>query len=199
MTVGLPVRLGLLGAVTQLSSSLVEPVDVSTLHSIETIVIDWSHQIREILSKDSAQPLLEGLHPLPRAEFEFWRTRSLHLQCINEQVRPRRAVWPGCVPHPNPTVHPPQLLSPRVTALAEILEKANSCYWPALQAMFRDVSAGGALGDTWAPTFAPARGIPDAHTISHLCQACRKPTTSASTCSRCRSSWKRWSRQSTPR
>ncbi|XP_040542548.1 dynein axonemal heavy chain 17 isoform X5 [Gallus gallus] len=98
---------------------LVEPVDVSTLHSIETIVIDWSHQIREILSKDSAQPLLEGLHPLPRAEFEFWRTRSLHLQCINEQ-----------------------LLSPRVTALAEILEKANSCYWPALQAMFRDVSAG---------------------------------------------------------
>lgn len=97
MTAGLPVHLGLLRAVTQLFSSLVEPVDVSTLHSIETIVIDWSHQIREILSKDSAQPLLEGLHPLPRAEFEFWRTRSLHLQCINEQVRPRRAVWPGCM------------------------------------------------------------------------------------------------------
>ena len=143
MTVGL---LGLFGAVTQLSSSLEEPVDNSMLHSIETIVIDWSHQIREILSKDSAQPLLEGLHPLPRAEFEFWRTRSLHLQCINEQVRPCRG-WPGCVPHPSSTVHPPQLLSPRVTALAEILEKADSCYWPALQAMFRDVSAGEALGD----------------------------------------------------
>ncbi|XP_021270931.1 dynein heavy chain 17, axonemal [Numida meleagris] len=98
---------------------LAEPVDSSTLHSIETVVIDWSHQIREILGKDSAQPLLEGLHPLPRAEFEFWHTRTLHLQCINEQ-----------------------LLSPRVTALAEILEKADSCYWPALRAMFRDVSAG---------------------------------------------------------
>ncbi|XP_015735401.1 dynein heavy chain 17, axonemal [Coturnix japonica] len=98
---------------------LAEPVDNSVLQSIETVVIDWSHQIREILSKDSAQPLLDGLHPLPRAEFDFWRTRGLHLQCINEQ-----------------------LLSPRVTALAEILEKADSCYWPVLQAMFRDVSAG---------------------------------------------------------
>uniref|UniRef100_A0A8C3CT99 Dynein axonemal heavy chain 17 n=1 Tax=Cairina moschata TaxID=8855 RepID=A0A8C3CT99_CAIMO len=99
--------------------SLAGPVDGSVLHSIETIVIDWSHQIRDILSKDSAQLLLEGLHPLPRTEFDFWRTRTSNLQCINEQ-----------------------LLSPRVSTLAEILEKADSCYWPALQAMFRDVSAG---------------------------------------------------------
>ncbi|KAF1507297.1 Dynein heavy chain 17, axonemal, partial [Eudyptula minor] len=98
---------------------LAGPVDISVLHSIETIVIEWSHQVSDILSKDSAQPLLEGLHPLPRAEFEFWHTRMVNLQCINNQ-----------------------LLSPRVTALAEMLEKANSCYWPALQSMFRDVSAG---------------------------------------------------------
>ncbi|XP_040979289.1 LOW QUALITY PROTEIN: dynein heavy chain 17, axonemal [Aquila chrysaetos chrysaetos] len=98
---------------------LAGPVDISVLHAIETIIIEWSHQIRDILSKDSAQPLLEGLHPLPRTEFEFWHTRMSNLQCINDQ-----------------------LLSPRVTALAEILEKANSCYWPALQSMFRDVSAG---------------------------------------------------------
>ncbi|NWW98330.1 DYH17 protein, partial [Caloenas nicobarica] len=99
--------------------SLAGPVDVSVLHTIETTVIEWSHQIRDILSKDSAQPLLEGLHPLPRTEFEFWHTRTVHLQCISDQ-----------------------LLSPRVTALAEILEKANSCYWPVLQGVFRDVSAG---------------------------------------------------------
>ncbi|XP_072737598.1 dynein axonemal heavy chain 17-like [Ciconia boyciana] len=98
---------------------LAGPVDISALHSIETIVIEWSHQIRDILSKDSAQPLLEGLHPLPGTEFEFWHTRTVNLQCINNQ-----------------------LLSPRVTALAEMLEKANSCYWPALQSLFRDVSAG---------------------------------------------------------
>ncbi|KAM6049902.1 dynein axonemal heavy chain 17 [Theristicus caerulescens] len=99
--------------------SLAGPVDVSVLHSIETVVIEWSHQIRDILRKDSAQLLLEGLHPLPRTEFEFWHTRTVNLQCINNQ-----------------------LLSPQVTALAEMLEKANSCYWPALQSMFRDVNAG---------------------------------------------------------
>ncbi|XP_054702261.1 dynein axonemal heavy chain 17 [Grus americana] len=98
---------------------LAGPMDISVLHSIETIVIEWSHQIGDILSKDSAQPLLEGLHPLPRTEFEFWHTRMVNLQCINDQ-----------------------LLSPRATALAGMLEKANSCYWPALQSMFRDVSAG---------------------------------------------------------
>ncbi|KAM6111100.1 LOW QUALITY PROTEIN: dynein axonemal heavy chain 17 [Pterocles gutturalis] len=95
------------------------PVSTSVLHSIETVVIEWCHQIRDILGKDSAQPLLEGLHPLPRAEFEFWQTRTRNLQCINDQ-----------------------LLSPPVTALAETLEKANSCYWPALQSVFRDVRAG---------------------------------------------------------
>ncbi|XP_065549706.1 dynein axonemal heavy chain 17 [Lathamus discolor] len=94
-------------------------MDVSVLRATETIVIEWSQQIRDILSKDSAEPLLEGLHPLPRAEFDFWHTRTVNLQCINDQ-----------------------LLSPRVTVLAEILEKANSCFWPALQSVFQDVSAG---------------------------------------------------------
>ncbi|XP_054249766.1 dynein axonemal heavy chain 17 [Indicator indicator] len=95
------------------------PVDASVLHTIETVVIEWSQQIKGILSKDSAQPLLAGLHPLPKTEFEFWDTRTADLQCINDQ-----------------------LLSPEVTALATILERANSFYWPALQSLFRDVSAG---------------------------------------------------------
>lgn len=67
------------------------------LHAIETIIIEWSHQIRDILSKDSAQPLLEGLHPLPRTEFEFWHTRMVNLQCINDQVPPRLWAASGCV------------------------------------------------------------------------------------------------------
>ncbi|XP_062482469.1 dynein axonemal heavy chain 17 isoform X3 [Pezoporus occidentalis] len=94
-------------------------MDVSVLHATETIVIEWSQQIRDILSKHSAEPLLEGLHPLPSAEFNFWHTRAVNLQCINDQ-----------------------LLSPRVTVLAEMLEKANSCFWLVLQSVFQDVSAG---------------------------------------------------------
>lgn len=37
---------------------------------------------------------------------------------------------------------PCQLLSPQVTVLAKTLEKADSCYWPSLQNMFRAVSGG---------------------------------------------------------
>ncbi|NXK40473.1 DYH17 protein, partial [Piprites chloris] len=98
---------------------LVGPADGPVLHSIETVIVEWSQQIEEILSQDSARLLLEGLHPLPRVEFEFWQMRMTNLQCINDQ-----------------------LLSPQVTVLAKTLEKAKSCYWPPLQNMFRAVSAG---------------------------------------------------------
>ncbi|NXJ83957.1 DYH17 protein, partial [Trogon melanurus] len=122
-----------------------EQLDTSVSHAMETMVIEWSHQIRDILSKDSAQPLLEGLHPLPKTEFEFWHTRMVNLQCINDQVLLARG-WP-CVPGAEPLVLSPpplpcQLLSPQVMELARILEKADSCYWPVLQSLFRDVSAG---------------------------------------------------------
>lgn len=63
-------------------------LDNSLLHSIETIIIDWSHQIRDVLSKDSAQALLDGLHPLPQVEFEFWDAQLMNLKCIHEQVTP---------------------------------------------------------------------------------------------------------------
>lgn len=132
------------GRVTPSPFSLAGYMDVSVLHATETIVIEWSQQIRDILSKDSAESLLEGLHPLPRAEFDFWHTRTVNLQCINDQVLPREAVAtsPVLSPGAEPLTSPCQLLSPQVTALAEMLEKANSCFWLMLQSVFQDVSAG---------------------------------------------------------
>ncbi|NXU59271.1 DYH17 protein, partial [Turnix velox] len=115
----LPKHLDIQDGSSTVLNSLAGTVDVAVLHSIETVIIEWSHQITDILSKDSAQPLLEGLHPLPRVEFEFWHTRAIHLQCLSDQ-----------------------LLSPRVTVLAETLEKVNSSYWPVLQSMIKDVSTG---------------------------------------------------------
>ncbi|NXH15458.1 DYH17 protein, partial [Bucco capensis] len=99
---------------------LAEPTDTAvSLHTIETTITEWSNQIKDILSKDSAEPLLEGLHPLPRTEFEFWHTRMANLQSLNDQ-----------------------LLAPKVTKMARILEKANSYYLPELQSLFRNVSDG---------------------------------------------------------
>ena len=56
------------------------------LHAIETVVIEWSHQIRDVLKQDSAQPLLEGLNPGPSVEIEFWEAKRANLQCIYDQV-----------------------------------------------------------------------------------------------------------------
>uniref|UniRef100_A0A4X1UQ33 AAA+ ATPase domain-containing protein n=1 Tax=Sus scrofa TaxID=9823 RepID=A0A4X1UQ33_PIG len=105
--------------VSRLPCRIPSSLDNSLLHAIETIVIDWSHQIRDVLSKDSAQALLDGLHPLPRVEFEFWDARLINLKCIHEQLN-----------------------RPKVNKIVEILEKAKSCYWPALQNVYTNVTEG---------------------------------------------------------
>uniref|UniRef100_A0A8C3EQ44 Dynein axonemal heavy chain 17 n=1 Tax=Corvus moneduloides TaxID=1196302 RepID=A0A8C3EQ44_CORMO len=124
---------------------LVGPIDGSVLHSIETVVIEWFQQVEEIFSQNSAQPLLEGLHPLPRVEFEFWQTRMTNLECINNQ-----------------------LFSPQVTVLVKTLEKADSCYWPSLQNMFRAVSEPQRLQGEHIPLALP-RPCTDEALLPQLC------------------------------
>ena len=60
--------------------------DRTLVHAIETVIIDWTHQIRDVLKKDSAQPLLEGLNPGPLVEIEFWKAKAQNLECIYDQV-----------------------------------------------------------------------------------------------------------------
>lgn len=62
-------------------------VDSNLLHAIESVVIEWSHQVQDVLKKDSSQALLEGGNPLPRVEVEFWKLRYQNLLNIHEQVR----------------------------------------------------------------------------------------------------------------
>jgi dynein heavy chain len=61
-------------------------VDQALTHAIESVVIDWSHQIQEVLKKDSSQPLLEGLNPGPLVEIEFWKAKAANLENIFDQV-----------------------------------------------------------------------------------------------------------------
>ncbi|CAH1258196.1 DNAH17 [Branchiostoma lanceolatum] len=86
------------------------------LHSLESMIIDWSHQIREVLKKDSAAPLLAGLHPGPDVEITFWNSRCSNLECIYEQLR-----------------------QPRVRKMGQLLERMNSSYFPAFKDLFTDV------------------------------------------------------------
>ena len=61
-------------------------VDSTLLHAIESVVIEWSHQVQNVLKKDSSQALLDGSNPLPGVEIEFWRSRYANLLNIHEQV-----------------------------------------------------------------------------------------------------------------
>lgn len=56
-----------------------EIADKSIIHSLESAVIEWSHQIRAVLKKDSSEALLEGKNPSPHTELLFWKNRSAPL------------------------------------------------------------------------------------------------------------------------
>lgn len=65
------------------------PFDKTVIHAVESVVIEWSHQIRGVLKKTSAQPLLDGKFPWPIAELDFWKARYADLESIVDQVPPQ--------------------------------------------------------------------------------------------------------------
>ncbi|KAL6475225.1 hypothetical protein MHYP_G00162650 [Metynnis hypsauchen] len=91
-------------------------VDKSIIHSIESMVIEWSHQIHEVLKRDSSEPLLEGKNPTPHVELNFWKNRYADLECIHDQFK-----------------------SPKVAKMAELLDAMESSYYPAFRNMVQDV------------------------------------------------------------
>ena len=93
--------------------------DRNLVHAIESVVIEWTHQVRDVLKKDSSQPILDGLNPTPFEEIEFWKQKALNLECIYDQLR-----------------------EPKVRRMAELLEKTESSYFQVFKDMFRDVVAG---------------------------------------------------------
>ncbi|XP_033732158.1 dynein beta chain, ciliary-like [Pecten maximus] len=92
--------------------------DRTLIHAIESVIIEWTHQIRDVLKRDSAQPILEGLHPTPFVEIEFWKNKATNLECIYDQLR-----------------------DSKVRKMAELLERTQSSYFPTFKDIFRDVVA----------------------------------------------------------
>uniref|UniRef100_A0A8D1TE77 AAA+ ATPase domain-containing protein n=1 Tax=Sus scrofa TaxID=9823 RepID=A0A8D1TE77_PIG len=95
-----------------------DSADKSVIYAIESAVIQWSHQIQVVLKRESSQPLHQGENPTPKVELEFWRNRYEDLEYIYNQLR-----------------------AIKVRGMAGLLDKLQSSYFPAFQAMFRDVVA----------------------------------------------------------
>ncbi|XP_057356823.1 dynein axonemal heavy chain 9 isoform X5 [Manis pentadactyla] len=100
------------------SETVLDSTDKSVIYAIESAVIQWSHQVQVVLRRESSQPLLQGENPTPKVELEFWKNRSEDLEYIYNQLR---------------TI--------KVRGMAGLLDKLRSSYFPAFQAMFRDVVA----------------------------------------------------------
>ncbi len=79
---------------------------------METVVIEWSHQLQDVLQKNSAQALLDGKHPGPLVECDFWRARMLDLESIMDQLTESKA-----------------------RKMTSLLERTQSSYYPSLKSM----------------------------------------------------------------
>ncbi|KAM4626866.1 dynein axonemal heavy chain 11-like [Discoglossus pictus] len=77
-----------------------------SLHSIETMVIQWTHQITVVLQRDSAQKIAEGEHPGPSTELNFWLMQKENLLGIYSQI-----------------------LNPAVQKVIDLLQKKQSSYY----------------------------------------------------------------------
>uniref|UniRef100_A0A3Q3A2J3 Dynein heavy chain tail domain-containing protein n=1 Tax=Kryptolebias marmoratus TaxID=37003 RepID=A0A3Q3A2J3_KRYMA len=90
------------------------PLDHGLLYSIETLIVQWSGQIWNVLRKDSGLLLLQGDHPGPNVELQFWATQRENLLGIQAQIQ-----------------------SSKVEQIMEILRRVKSSYYSA----FKDVCA----------------------------------------------------------
>ncbi|XP_073737597.1 dynein axonemal heavy chain 9 [Callorhinus ursinus] len=99
-------------------SETVLDCDKSIIYALESAVIQWSRQVQLVLKRESSQSLQQGESPTPKAELEFWKSRSEDLDYIYNQLR-----------------------AIKVRGMARLLDKLQSSYFPAFQAMFRDVRA----------------------------------------------------------
>lgn len=92
-------------------------VNKAVVHAIESAVIEWAHQVRDVLKKDSAQPLIEGLNPGALVELDFWAAKKANLTCISDQLN-----------------------TPHMSRMSQILEDYHSSYSPALKKLHQDVA-----------------------------------------------------------
>ncbi|KAJ3292200.1 hypothetical protein HDU79_001606 [Rhizoclosmatium sp. JEL0117] len=90
--------------------------DKSILHTLESAVIDWTHQIKEVIKSNSAAPLEQGLNPGPQVEIDFWAAKAANLKSIHQQ-----------------------LTEDKIQKISKVLQASKSTYYPAFKMIFDEV------------------------------------------------------------
>ena len=79
-------------------------------------MVEWSHQVRDVLQRSSAEPILRGTHPGPLVELDFWKARRADLESVVDQ-----------------------LSTEKVVKMSRLLEKSMSSYYPAYRSMVESI------------------------------------------------------------
>jgi dynein heavy chain, axonemal len=61
--------------------------DHDRIHILESCVVTWTKQIKNVLKSDPDEPLKSGLHVGPETEVNFWTERANNLNSIHEQLQ----------------------------------------------------------------------------------------------------------------
>jgi dynein heavy chain len=60
--------------------------DKERIHVLESAVVTWTRQIKNVLKTDPEAVLKHGEHPGPLVEVEFWAAKAQNLNSIYEQL-----------------------------------------------------------------------------------------------------------------
>ncbi|GBG89558.1 hypothetical protein CBR_g49347 [Chara braunii] len=66
------------------------PRDKEKIHVLESAIVTWTRQIKNVLKTDPETILKEGSNPGPLAELEFWQEKAANLNSIYEQLSGER-------------------------------------------------------------------------------------------------------------
>lgn len=91
----------------------------SVLHTLESAVIDWTHQIKQVIKSSSAAALEQGENPNPMVEIDFWTAKAANLKSIHQQ-----------------------LTDQKIQKISEVLKENKSTYYPAFKMIFDEVAFG---------------------------------------------------------
>ena len=91
--------------------------DKDSVHVLETAVVAWTRQIKDVLRLDPETVLKSGGHPGPVAEVDFWQNKAKNLNSIHEQ-----------------------LSSDKVRKVIKVLEVTKSTYFPAFNRLCKEVA-----------------------------------------------------------
>jgi len=88
------------------------------VHSLESAVVTWTRQIKNVLKTDPENLLKANEHPGPSAQMKFWEAKAINLNSIHEQ-----------------------LTGSKIKKIIKVLELAKSTYCPTFARLCAEVAA----------------------------------------------------------